>query len=267
MTNNKTNGAVATKAETLPANKMEELVKLSGVGLESVTTDDLPTPRIKLLQTGSDEAKEGHSKYIEGAKAGRLFNTASQSMYGKEGINVVVCGYSKEWPEWKERGTGGPGAPIQVFTPQNKPTNATRGDDGKYRLGNGNYIEETATFYLLVLGEGVTPQPAVLSMSKSALKHARNWAYMLKNEFIQNPKTKKLFLAPSWYRVYNLTTFMDSNDKGDWYNWKIEKGDFLNDEATFDAASAFNESFRKGKVVASYEEDETSEGQKGDIPF
>ena len=60
---------------------------------------------------------------------------------------------------------------------------------------------------------------------------------------------------------------MDSNDKGDWYNWKIEKGDFLNDEATFDAASAFNESFRKGKVVASYEEDETSEGQKGDIPF
>ena len=50
MTNQKSNGAVTTKAETLPANKMEELVKLSGVGLESVTTDDLPTPRIKLSQ-------------------------------------------------------------------------------------------------------------------------------------------------------------------------------------------------------------------------
>ena len=77
---------------------------------------------------------------------------------------------------------------LNVFTPQNKPTDAVRGDDGKFRLPNGNYIEETANFYVLILG-GATPQPAILSMSKTGLKHARNWAYSLKNEFIQNPKT------------------------------------------------------------------------------
>ena len=265
MTNNKANGAVTTKAETLPASKMEELVKLSGLGLETVTTDDLPTPRLKLLQSNSDEVTEGHDKYVDGAKAGRIFNSASNSFYGADGIKVVVCGYTKEWPEWQERGTGS-SAPVNVFTPQNRPMDAVRGDDGKFRLPNGNYIEETANFYVLVLG-GTTPQPAILSMSKTGLKHARNWAYSLKNEFIQDPKTKKLFLAPSWYRIYTLKSRLEKNDKGNWHGWEIVKEEFLNDEATFDTASSFNESVRKGKVVAKYDEEGSSEGQKGDIPF
>lgn len=151
MTNNKANGAVTTKAETLPASKMEELVKLSGVGLETVTTDDLPTPRLKLLQSNSDEVTEGHDKYVDGAKPGRIFNSAGNNVYGADGIKVIVCGYVKEWPEWQDRGTGS-SAPVNVFTPQSKPRDAVRGDDGKFRLPNGNYIEETANFYVLILG-------------------------------------------------------------------------------------------------------------------
>ena len=265
MTNNKSNGAVTAKAETLPASKIEEMVKLAGVGLESVTTDDLPTPRLKLLQSNSDEVTEGHDKYVDGARAGRIFNSAGNNVYGADGIKVIVCGYEKQWPEWQERGTGS-SAPVNVFTPQNKPTDAVRGDDGKFRLPNGNYIEETANFYVLILG-GATPQPAILSMSKTGLKHARNWAYSLKNEFIQNPKTKKLFLAPSWYRIYTLKSRLEKNDKGNWYGWEITKDEFLNDENIFDAASQFNDSVRKGKVVAKYDEEGSSDEQSGDTPF
>ncbi|MEK9693802.1 MAG: hypothetical protein VW235_12815, partial [Rhodospirillaceae bacterium] len=93
-------------------------------------------------------------------------------------------------------------------------------------------------------------------------------AYSLKNEFIQNPKTKKLFLAPSWYRIYNVSSFKDKNDKGSWYGWKIEKDEFLNEEEIFNLASEFHDSIQKGKVVAGYEDEEgSSQEQSGDIPF
>ena len=80
-----------------------------------------------------------------------FFNSAGNNVYGADGIKVIVCGYVKEWPEWQDRGTGS-SAPVNVFTPQSKPRDAVRGDDGKFRLPNGNYIEETANFYVLILG-------------------------------------------------------------------------------------------------------------------
>ena len=266
MTNQKQNGAVTTKAETLPAAKIEALEKMAGSGLETVTVDDLPQPRLKILQTTSPEiAGSKDKKPVEGAKAGLIYNNTTESCYPEEGIDVIVCGYEKTWVEWQERGTGGPGAPINVFTPTNKPTDTVRGDDGKFRLPSGNYIEETANFYMLVLNQGPTPEAVVMSLSKSGLGPARNWAYSLKNEFIQNPKTKKLFLAPSYYRIYKLSTFFTGNTKGNWWALKFEKEDFLNDEKVFDTAAAFSEQVRAGKVSVDYSDEENAAAE--DVPF
>ena len=140
-----------------------------------------------------------------------------------------------------------------------------RGDDGKFRLPSGNYIEETANFYMLVLNQGPTPEAVVMSLSKSGLGPARNWAYSLKNEFIQNPKTKKLFLAPSYYRIYKLSTFFTGNSKGNWWALKFEKEDFLNDEKVFDTAAAFSEQVRAGKVSVDYSDEENAAAE--DVPF
>ena len=179
-----------------------------------------------------------------------------------EGFEVRRDG--EEWPEWQERGTGS-SAPVNVFTPQNKPTDAVRGDDGKFRLPNRNYIEETANFYMLILNQWPTPEAVVMSLSKTGLKVARNWAYSLKNEFIQNPKTKKLFLAPSYYRIYRLSTEFTDNTKGAWWALKFEKGDFLNDEKVFDTAAAFSEQVRAGKVSVDYSDEESAASE--DTPF
>jgi|TARA_R100001015_G_C4620176_1_gene177063 hypothetical protein len=266
MTNQKSNGAVTTKAETLPAAKIEALEKMAGAGLETVTVDDLPQPRLKVLQAISPEVAGGKDrKAVEGAKAGLIYNNTTDSCYPEEGIDVIVCGYEKTWVEWQERGTGGPGAPINVFTPTNKPTDSVRGDDGKFRLPSGNYIEETANFYMLILNQGPTPEAVVMSLSKTGLKVARNWAYSLKNEFIQNPKTKKLFLAPSYYRIYRLSTEFTDNTKGAWWALKFEKGDFLNDEKVFDTAAAFSEQVRAGKVSVDYSDEESAAAE--DTPF
>jgi hypothetical protein len=262
MTNNKANGAVTAKADKLPAMNMENLEKFAGTGLDTITTDDIATPRLKVLAQMSPELEE-----IDGAKAGMICNSVSKKIYsGQDGISVVVCGYDKVWLEWQDRGKGS-SAPVNIFSPVDKPTNAVRGDDGKFRLESGNYLEECANFYCLLLNGGVAPEPAIISMKATQLKAARSWAYSLKNEFIQNPKTKKLFLAPSWYRIYTLTTTKQSNDKGSWYGWVVNKGDFLNSEDTFDMAANFNESVRKGIVKPKYDDEVESSSSDQDTPF
>ena len=262
MTNQKSNGAVTAKADKLPAMNMENLEKFAGTGLDTITTDDIATPRLKVLAQMSPELEE-----IDGAKAGMICNSVSKKIYsGQDGISVVVCGYDKVWLEWQDRGKGS-SAPVNIFSPVDKPTNAVRGDDGKFRLESGNYLEECATFYCLLLNGGVAPEPAIISMKATQLKAARSWAYSLKNEFIQNPKTKKLFLAPSWYRIYTLTTTKQSNDKGSWYGWVVNKGDFLNSEDTFDMAANFNESVRKGIVKPKYDDEVESSSSDQDTPF
>ena len=241
---------------------MENLEKFAGTGLDTITTDDIATPRLKVLAQMSPELEE-----IDGAKAGMICNSVSKKIYsGQDGISVVVCGYDKVWLEWQDRGKGS-SAPVNIFSPVDKPTNAVRGDDGKFRLESGNYLEECANFYCLLLNGGVAPEPAIISMKATQLKAARSWAYSLKNEFIQNPKTKKLFLAPSWYRMYTLTTTKQSNDKGSWYGWVVNKGDFLNSEDTFDMAANFNESVRKGIVKPKYDDEVDSSSSDQDTPF
>jgi hypothetical protein len=262
MSNTKANGAVTTKTESLPAMNLENLVQFAGAGLDTITTDDIATPRLKVLAAMSPEVDE-----IDGAKAGMIINNVSKKLYsGQDGIKVVVCGYEKVWLEWTDRGKGA-SAPVNIFEPKDKPTNAVRGDDGKFRLENGNYLEECANFYVLLLNGGAAPEPAILSMKATQLKAARSWAYSLKNEFIQNPKTKQLFLAPSWYRIYHLTTIKQQNDKGSWYGWVVNKDEFLSDEATFDMAASFNESVRKGKVTAKYDDEGDSSNSSEDSPF
>ena len=176
MTNQKSNGAVTAKADKLPAMNMENLEKFAGTGLDTITTDDIATPRLKVLAQMSPELEE-----IDGAKAGMICNSVNKKMYsGQDGKSVVVCGYDKVWLEWQDRGKGS-SAPVNIFSPVDKPTNAVRGDDGKFRLESGNYLEECANFYCLLLNGGVAPEPAIISMKATQLKAARSWAYSLKN--------------------------------------------------------------------------------------
>ena len=117
MTNAKANGAVTTKTEKLPAMNMASLEKFAGTGLDTITTDDIATPRLKVLAQMSPELEE-----IEGSRPGMILNSVSKKVYpGQEGIKVVVCGYEKVWLEWQDRGKGS-SAPVNIFSAKDKPT-------------------------------------------------------------------------------------------------------------------------------------------------
>jgi hypothetical protein len=83
----KTGGQVATL----------DFVSDSGMGLENIDRDDLALPFLKLLQSGSDETKKKHAKYVEGAEAGMFYNTVTKKLYdGEKGIQVIPVFYGNE---------------------------------------------------------------------------------------------------------------------------------------------------------------------------
>ena len=137
-----------------------------------------------------------------------------------------------------------------------------RGDDNKfYKNDNsGNYIEETANYFVLIVGgKGETSQ-AVISMKSSQLTPSRNWNSKMKNLKIQNSKGA-YFTPPMWSHTYLLKSEKAKNGDKTWYKWKIELDSMLTNEAHVQEASSFSKemSAAKDKLQPEMEEDKTSQ--------
>jgi len=260
----KQSGAVTKKAEQAVATStisLADVLKLAGAGQENITQEDKGTPRVSILQQMSPELDS-----IENAKAGMILSKMDSKVWpGTPGIKVLVCHYDRVYLEWQDRGTGS-NAPVNIFHPKDRPNDAVRGADGKMRLSNGNYLEESGNFYVLIL-DGSVPKPAIISMKGTQLKAARSWNYSLTNEFIQDPNTKQFVPAPTFYRIYNLSTLKTQNDKGSWFIWSISKDEILEDLGLFEAAAKFHTSIKKGEQVIKYDREEIKEDSSEDIPF
>jgi len=121
-------------------------------GFDNVDSKSLALPFLKVLGQLSPQVTQGDSNFIPDAKAGMIYNTVTDELYdGHKGITVIPCYYKLEYIEWKDRDKGAV-APVNVYSSDSDiMTKTTRGDDGKDRLENGNYIEETASHYVMVV--------------------------------------------------------------------------------------------------------------------
>ena len=123
-------------------------------GFENVDSKSLALPFLKVLGQLSPQVTQGDSQFMADARAGMIYNTVTDELYdGTKGITVIPCYYKLEYIEWRDREKGAV-APINVYPADSDiMSKTTRGDDGKDRLENGNYIEETASHYVMVVEE------------------------------------------------------------------------------------------------------------------
>ena len=77
------NQAVAKKAESLPANLMDDLYAGAGQGMENITAEDMQIPFMRILQPLSPQLIKTDSKFIKGASAGDIFNTVTGQYLGR----------------------------------------------------------------------------------------------------------------------------------------------------------------------------------------
>jgi len=217
----------------------------SGKGLGKLTQEDLALPFLKILGQLSPEVNKRDGKYVKGAEPGMIFNSVTGDLYdGAKGIQVVPCHYKLEYIEWRDRGEGS-GAPVAIHSSSSDiMTKTTRDASFKDRLPNGNYIERTASHFVIVNGQ--TPSTALIAMKSTQLKISRKWNSMMAG--IRLKGKNGLFTPASFSHIYQLKTIQQSNDKGTWFGWEVSKIGPVQDTTLYQQAKTFAENVSKGDV-------------------
>ena len=229
-------------------------------GSQNMTQEDLALPFLKVLGQLSPEVNKRDGKYVEGAEPGMILNTVTNEIFdGSKGIDVLPVFYERRYVEWQDRGEG-KGAPVAIHDASSDiMSQTTRDKSYKDRLPNGNYLENTANHYVVVLGK--SPQTALISMKATQLKISRKWNSIMMGIKLQGKNG--LFTPPTYSHIYNLKTVQMSNDKGTWFGWEVSKVGPVQDQGVYQVAKSFADKVGKGDVEVKHGSDES----KTDSPY
>ena len=243
------NQVTEKKSAQLPANVFEED---AAKGLGNIGQQDLALPFLKILGQLSPEVNKRDGKYVEGAEPGMIFNSVSGDLYdGAKGIDVIPAFYKLEYVEWKDRGEGA-GGPVAVHDSSSDIMSQTKADANfKDRLPNGNYVEKTASHFVIITGD--SPTTALISMKSTQLKISRKWNSMMSG--IKLKGKNGLFTPASFSHIYRLKTTQMSNDKGTWFGWDVSKVGPITDTSLYQQAKTFSDNISKGSVKAKHGEE------------
>ena len=243
------NQVAEKKTAGLPANVFEED---AAKGLGNIGQQDLALPFLNILGQLSPEVNKRDGKYVEGSEPGMIFNSVSGELYdGTKGINVIPAYYKLEYVEWKDRGEGA-GGPVSVHDSSSDIMSQTKADANyKDRLPNGNYVEKTASHFVIITGD--SPTTALISMKSTQLKISRKWNSMMSG--IKLKGKNGLFTPASFSHIYRLKTTQMSNDKGTWFGWDVSKAGPITDTSLYQQAKTFSDSISKGSVKAKHGEE------------
>jgi hypothetical protein len=218
-------------------------------GFENMTQEDMALPYVRILGQLSAQVNEGDGKYIDGAKPGMIFNNVTNEIFdGKKGIKVVPCYYKKDYPEKSDKGEM-MAATVAVHLPNSPIIQTGKREGSKIRLPNGNYLEETAYYYVLMETKAGGMTPALITMKSSQLSVSKNWNSMMKT--IQIADGNGGYAIPPMHGVvYNLASVVQKNDRGSWYGWSVTQDRVMGqeDKSLYLTAKEFNTSVSKGDV-------------------
>ena len=237
----------------------------AGAGLENVGAGDLLIPRIGILQDLSPQVKPQKAEFIEGAAIGNICDIGTGDLF-TDGILFLPVYYRKDYLEWYPRNTGKGLAAIH-----SDPAildACTRDERNRPILENGNLVSETAQMF----GFNLTAdgRKSFIPMSSTQLKKSKKWLTLATGEKLTRGDGST-YTPPLFYRAYALTTVGESNNDGDWFGWKVERGPALPDLgetiAGLDWKDVMNEaiSFRESLVTGGANADVSHlQGVEGD---
>ena len=98
--------STGTNVQLVSKDVPAHVVKGTGLGNEEVGKEHLQTPRVKLIQTMSNEVDKNHSEYIENLSPGDFLNSVTKENYGTE-MYVLNVKFTEDFVVWKKREIGG----------------------------------------------------------------------------------------------------------------------------------------------------------------
>ena len=239
---------VAKKEETALA--VMDLEEDAGAGLENLGKGDLVMPFFKILQPLSPDVVDGDGK------AGAILNSATGATY--ESLNVIPCGYEKQYIEWAPRASGGG---IKGVYPEGEGLemlkSCTRDDKGKDILPGGNLLVPTAVHYICAIIDDY-PVLGLVSMTSTNLKKSRKWNSVMQGIKMDGKNGK--FTPPCFGHMYELVSHQESNNEGTWWTWEITLMEQVKNAEIYQLCKKFNSEMLDGKVNVKHE-------AAADVPF
>jgi len=220
-------------------------------GAQNIEQEDLALPFLKVLGQLSPEINKKNGRYVEGAEPGMILNSVTKKLYdGDKGIDVIPCSYERKYLEWKPRELGG--GLVGMHSIDDPIVRTTKRDQmNKDILPNGNYLENTASHFVVTTGEDAGT--GLISMTRTQLKVSRTWNSMMMSIKLQGKNG--LFTPPTFSHIYNLKSVQMTNDKGTWFGWDINKIGPVTDNNVYSLAKDFAEKIGKGEVEVKHDSD------------
>lgn len=189
----------------------------SGAGLENITTEDMQIPFIRIIQALSPQLQKDDPLYIKGAEQGDIFNTVSQEIYKQdEGVVVVPAFFEKKFLEFQLRSSGG--GFVRELAADDKDITMTSRENTIELLPNGNELVRTHQHLVIAQSADGTIAPSVLDMKKTQLKVSRRW-----NTLKNSARLPSGALMPIYGTAWRVTTVLEANDQGEWFNYKLDR--------------------------------------------
>jgi hypothetical protein len=180
--------------------------------------------------------------YIKGAEAGDLYNSVTRQLYGKE-VFIVPIHYSKQWLVWRDKKNGG-GFLGAFSTPEEAQARIEQEENQK----GLESIDTPVHVCLIVNRESGGADEIVISMPRTKAKISRQWNSMI-----------KMAGGDRFGRVYRVTTNLEENPKGKYYNFAIAQSGFPVKQL-YDKAAKLYEAITAGKRKVVIDNDDDDAG-------
>ena len=264
-----------------------------GLGLEGASIDEQLTPFIGVLQSNSPQcdAAAQSPKLLDTARAGMLYNTATEQLYdGKVGVEFVAVAREALYTKWQHpRVIGSPGfrgttrmddpAVRQIIKERGSKFGALIGSEYDEFKESDVEVAYTQQYNLYGLYGPVgltadTAQHAVIAFTSTKIKVYQK--FFSTANAIRYRAGDKLVTPPLWAHVWRLTSIPDSNSKGNFFNFKLdlisatptESLTRRRDPGLYDVAKSFYEQIQTGKVKADYSAGDAGEASSAEhIPY
>ena len=245
----------STSAKTaLVQASADDFSAYANAGMENVVASDVLVPRLSILQSLSPQLSARKPEDIAGAVMGDICDVGTGEVF-KDGISFIPVYYRKEYLEWAPRSSGK--GLVQIHSDPSVLDRCQRNEKGQMILPSGNYLAETAQWFGINLtAEG---RRSFIPMASTQLKRSRKWMTLATGERLKRSDGSS-FIPPLFYRSYDLGVAAESNNEGEWFGWKVDRGPSL-PELTSDWKSLRDEcvSFREQLLSGSLRGDLASD--------
>lgn len=191
----------------------------AGAGFEEMDSSFFLMPFVGIIQKMSPQVD------TLGAKAGQIFNTATQDLYDGEGdsagIVFIPVHTEHKFVEWVPREKGG--GFVAAYKPDSaevlKAKAEAGADFGKLSIGD-NQLVETFYVYGIRLDSDGNTFPEVLAFSSTQIRAFKTWMTKARGIKLRDDQNRP-FPAPLFAHRYRLTTQLQKNTKGTWHGWAV----------------------------------------------